>query len=240
MPVGFPDWGQYAPRDVAIPSFDIAELAARLGSPSVFDRGGRALFLEDFGAGFSRCYKVAATAGRVQPTARVSLFGGYSLQFWHEGASAPIPAIAVTLPFVSTTPVGLEAGICLTTTDAVCRFEVDAYVSGELRLFRMIYNRSTGVVGITREDGTSVNVASGVYVPTGKGKWSMVKLIVDPIGGKYTRAKINSKEFDLSSYGAQKSSSGNPDELTAIIGLGIAASYSGSNYLGYVIITDKE
>lgn len=73
MPRGAPDFGMYAVTEVIASMADSGELAARLGSPDVFDRRGNVVFIDSFGNDLIPYHKVEQGTG-----ASVSVVTDYS------------------------------------------------------------------------------------------------------------------------------------------------------------------
>lgn len=70
MPRGMPDWGEYSPQEVVSKLLDNAELAARLGSPVLFDRRGTVIFMDDFNCGVNHWDTVTKGNLKIYPSAK--------------------------------------------------------------------------------------------------------------------------------------------------------------------------
>jgi len=240
MAHGFPDWGEYAPQALVEKSLDVAELAARLGSPCLYDRRGTVIFYDDFSTGLIKWTEIIGGNLQIIPTAKMALLGGYSLLFFDDGSFTFIPSIQVSLPFVTQTPIGAEGGFCFTSVYSQCHINFALTYNGYLYEYWFIYDRNAKTVKIKIEDGSFPTIASNIEVPIGNNRWFTMKLVVNPLTGKYERGRFNNQIIDLSGYDCYKVSSTDPDEIVAGFGLGRTSVFDVTNYLGFVVVTQNE
>ncbi|MGE4446560.1 MAG: hypothetical protein AB7C92_07945 [Synergistaceae bacterium] len=240
MPRGMPDWGEYSPQELIDKTLDMAELAARLGSPCLYDRRGTVIFYDDFNTGDSKWFKLIGGNLRIQPSAKNAFLGGYSLSFYDDASFDLFPEILISIPFITQTPIGVEGAFCLTSDYTLCYIIFTVVYQGYLNKFWFIYNRETKQVTIKKDDGTFPVVANNVVVPVGPNSWFTMKLVVNPLTGKYVRGRFNSQIIDLSAYSCYKEASTEPEKITVGIALGTTTTTAVTNYLGFAIITQNE
>lgn len=81
MPHGLPDWGLAGPKNTVYGLDDMAELAARLGSPVVWDRRGDVLFVTQFDEGMGAVAILTGGLGSgAQLVTGLSRAGAYAVQ----------------------------------------------------------------------------------------------------------------------------------------------------------------
>ena len=88
MPHGLPDWGLVGPKDITYGLDGMGELAARLGSPTVWDRRGDVIFFDNYEDGMGK-----VTVGQFGTGAHVALT---CEDAWH-GAFA-LKTVAASVP----------------------------------------------------------------------------------------------------------------------------------------------
>ena len=105
----YPDFGVSNPSNTSILITDLSELAARLGSPSYFDRSGVILFSETFENGMRDWY--ATTSGDpayVRLTAGYVAHGSYAVEMENSGVLTENAYMRKLLPFPYMSTVGFE------------------------------------------------------------------------------------------------------------------------------------
>lgn len=198
---GTPDWG-LKKKSTVYALDDMAELAVRLGSIVSFDRRGDVSFVDDFEGGAIRwqlspvptLFSWAAStdtarnggiSGLLTTRAAANVYG-----FVYRGAM--ISAIS---------PLGLEASFCLDSTDSAIQVELERY-DGTTRYYPYVrYHCPTGKIYIIGANAVEQEIASGVYVRTGPGYFSTLKLVVDFANKKYVRLIFGETTHLLSAYG---------------------------------------
>jgi len=240
MPRGMPDWGQYSPQELIDKSLDMAELAARLGSPCLYDRRGTVIFYDDFNTGDGKWLKVIGGNLRIQPSVKNAFLGGYSLSFYDDASFDNPPGIQISIPFITQTPIGAEGAFCLTSAYSLCYINFAIIYEGYLNEFWFIYNREKKQVTIKKEDASFPVIADNVAIPVGENRWFTMKLVVNPLKGKYVRGRFNNQIIDLSQYSCYKETSAEPEEITLGYALGTTKTEGITNYLGFAIITQNE
>lgn len=240
MPRGMPDWAEYSPQELIDKTLDMAEVAARLGSPCLYDRRGTVIFYDDLNTGDSKWLKLIGGNLRIQASAKNAFLGGYSLSFYDDATFNSPPGIQISIPFITQTPIGAEGGFCLTSANTLCHINFAIVYQGYLNEFWFIYNSEKKQVTIKKDDGTFPVVANNVVVPVGSNSWFTMKLVVNPLTGKYVRGRFNSQIIDLSAYSCYKVDSTDPEEITVGFALGATTTTAVTNYLGFAIITQNE
>lgn len=240
MPRGMPDWGEYSPQEVVSKLLDNAELAARLGSPVLFDRRGTVIFMDDFNCGVNHWNTVTEGNLKIYPSAKNPFIGGYSLAFYDDGLTGMYPYISISVPFITQSNIGAEGVFSLQNANAVCMITILFIYQGISKGFSLIYDRTINKINVLTVNKTLIPIQSGVSVPVGSHTWFTMKLVVDPVNGKYVRARFNDKTLDLSSYNCYSETSTEADSLYVNFVLGASIAQETTNYLGYAIITQNE
>lgn len=240
MPRGMPDWAEYSPQDMFNRSLDNAELAVRLGSPTIYDRSGTVIFQDDFGAGDGKWEKVVDSNCWIQPSFDNGFVGGYSLMFYDKGVADALPALWIKIPFMIQTKIGVEGAFCLTDSYSRCGLNCNITYQGYTNLFYLLYNRQTRELQIMKDDGNYITIASNLYVDVERYSWFVMKLIVNPITLKYEKVRFNNLVIPLTNYSCYRYTTSEVDSLSIGFHLGATTTIPVKNYLGYAIVTANE
>ncbi len=190
MARGSPDFGATAPVELTTPNLDAGELAARLGSPSVYDRLGAVLAVFTADQPIESVFPHAIGSGRRDSFVANNPFSPY---VWRLTAFADgdLPGMAFQLPYIGDSPVGVE----------VVFRQIDAgSINPTLRvLVDNVTDRTEA--GIRWNAATSTWEAlnsSGVFTatptqpsPVSTTLWATLKMAVDPITQLYGRVRFN-------------------------------------------------
>lgn len=240
MPRGMPDWAEHAPQELIDKTLDNAELAVRLGSPSIYDRRGTTIFMDNFDTGTKRWTKVLTGWQNIYPQTINPFWGGYGIAYYDPAIYEYLPYTQISLPFVTQTPIGAEAVFCLTNVHSIVSIQFAIQYAGTFTEFIFDYYANTKVVKIKIHDATFPTIASNIEVPIGDKRWFSMKLVVNPLTGYYVRGRFNNTEIDLSSYQGYSFSNTAPDEITVAYGMGASSAAATSNYQGLAIVTQNE
>ncbi len=178
-----------------------AELAARLGSPVVYEQRGRVAMMESFEYGMQRWQFVGLGTGSsaaIDPTLCVT--GGYSVRLTGGSDGAMGALIEWSGGCLTTTRVGVEMSFSFRDPVDKCDIRVT------------VWDGTTRHSGALRLDQTNADL----YVRTGETTWTKVadvfvrtetewifnrlKVVVDLSTGLYVRGYLDNQEFDLSAY----------------------------------------
>jgi len=240
MAHGFPDWGEYAPQSEVEKSLDVAELAARLGSPCLYDRRGTVIFMDNFSTGINRWEINALNTTDIFPSAKNPFISGYSLAFYDDRSWTKRPYISIELPYVVQTLLGGEGIFSLQNANTLCYIEFTIVYNGYRYEYSLKYDRYNEIIRIEIDTGDYITIASNIRMPVGLHSWFSFKLVINPLEGKYVRARFNNQIFDISNYLAYKEVSALEEMVKPMFVLGSAVEVTTTSYLGFVIITQNE
>jgi hypothetical protein len=239
MPRGAPDWGEYAEQDLLIRTFDLGELAARLGCPSILERGGTVIFMDNFQDGYSKWSRDPEVNCQIVLSHKKTFAGGYSVRFAYSGQSQAWSRLNTNIPFMFTSTYGTESIILFDSNQLVVYTGLRVVINGYYYMFYFELIPATSSLYVFTPSG-SVLVANDVHIDvSGKG-WTFTKLISNLKDMLYWRVKINERSFDISNY---QPFSGTTDEANgACLAFNVAnAGSSACNlFIGSAIITINE
>jgi len=195
-----PDWGGVYNDTQFYPLFDMAELAARLGSPITYDRRGALIWCYDFSHGIGHVtlnttlgatYALDATYWERPPFSLKLITGANALSqvYVARRLSTPQPDL-----------VGAQVSILFGDNVDGCYLYLDHY-TGALRRYAQVqvdlpnrdfkvYDKDTGSVTLNTD---IPDLASAAY-------FARLKVVADLNTHKYVRALLDDNEYDCSAY----------------------------------------
>ena len=249
--IGLPDYAQPKPVG-SVPvgpvytSTDIAELAARQGSPDTFDRRGNVIVVDGFGDGINKWWRDPAYVGSTLVWSNITAnHGGYSAELTTAAGLNDQAAVGIWRSFPILGKLGFEFSFCF-----------DEYLYS-IELFGLLYNG-------TYEHGPCVRWFSASHLcqyRDSNGQWrdlspiiqltpsfpawhqypfNTIKLVADYESRKYTRLIFNNIAYDLSGESYQYAASVVPPLLSMYIRITNNAAHTSTIYLDDGIITQNE
>ncbi len=201
MSRGSPDFGATAPRELTTPQLDSGELAARLGSPTVYDRLGAVLAIYTADEPLAPIVEVIVGSGRRDTIYTSTPFGPYA---WRLTAVADgeQPGVRFLIPYIGDSPVAVEvvyrqlpAGSVNPTLTMLVDNVTDRTSAG------VRWNEPASLWEFVQSDGTFVTVTAQPG-PQLIGPWNTLKMAVDPIAQTYGRVRFNGVDMDLAGTAA--------------------------------------
>ena len=186
-----------------------AELAARLGSLSVYERRGLVFLQEDFSQGFGRFRPdVAGTGARATITADHWLTGGYALKLeagTDEGGYARASHLAAPLSLDKN--FGLEWAFSQDWYFDYIQALVSVHTGTRLKQFGVRYHLADLSLRVLHSPHGWVAFATGVDCHAKLSSFHRAKLVFAPATGRYLRLYWDDGVYDLSAYACWDSSS---------------------------------
>lgn len=204
MSRGAPDYSNVRKEEFSIRLDDLAELAARLGSPVVFDRRGEVWFIETWLNGFTPYTNAYwGTNAIVKLDVDRYVTDGVSLLLKGGSDSFRIAQVLRDFPYLYADTFGIETSSYI--NDSVLHFLVQLEVYDGTYVYdtRMLYLPKTSTLQVWNSSGVYETVSSNLTIRTDTTFFSFFKLAIDVNNGIYLRALINGRLFDLSSIGLQ-------------------------------------
>jgi hypothetical protein len=211
MPVGRPDWYN-AGQSQNVPSmFDMAELAVRLGSPIIYDRSGKMLFIEIFSRLDALWAKTDVGIGTTGALDTTTLETGLSSIKWITNVGAAnYEQWSRYFRTIVTAKLGLEVGVMVNIGNAPIMIGMEVYdgvnytdyqVYLDTPNLRLYYKNNAGAL----IQFTTFNFDIGL-APF----FSPLKLHIDNSPGQYTRLSFNGDDFDMTGLEARQVASAYP------------------------------
>lgn len=238
---GAPDWSNVRAYGPLHRLDDQAELAARLGSPIVYDRGGSIVWLTTFAHGLQGAVPGTNGAGSsYQVSAARSHFGGYSLKLDPGGVPDAYVEWGNVIQFVESGNVGLEALISHDTDPDGIRLKI-LYFDGTTQYRgELHYDPATGDWTVRTGAATWETVLSGFKIQQDPMAWNPVKLVVDIENATYKRMQVAKEVVDVSEHDLYTLASANLGQMCCrVMAYGDAATHA-PIYVDAIIVTQNE
>jgi len=241
MPHGYPDWGAGAPVSTVYTLQDLAELAARLGSPVIFDRRGNVLFIEDFNGSLANLQTyTSGTGGSVSISSEKPLRGDFSCKIVTGIETNDYAYITQELAFPVLSKLGIE--VCWHLKQNLSTYYIVMHLyDGATRwdaMVRWYYGDDTweyedGVAGWTALSPVALH-------PGGTEVFNFTKLVADFENHEYCRLIDNNLVYDLKGKPLPSVASAIPPMLKPFINPFTIGISSCIVYLDSIIITQNE
>jgi hypothetical protein len=236
-----PDNHQWFPGSKRYVLQDDAELAARLGSPVVFDRRGQMAWGDRFDAGLAGwVYDGNGTGWAVKVTVSKTLFPGYAIEL--TGGSDSV-RFARMLKHFGAPDIG-RAGVEISTAFlsefdklhiSLQRFTGALWIYGRIRI-----DRTNNLLSYQDAAGNEQTIAALPAPDFANAVYQFSKLVLDWDAGEYVRFLYNEEEYDLSGEALySEADTTQPQHLVSLV----FYSRSGSNdrcQIGHVVLTVGE
>lgn len=204
--IGRPDYSQPVPRGTypepgGYTMTDAGELAARLGSPAVYDRRGKVVFIDDFEGGIGGlAYVLEGTGAAYQWCGDRSYRGGFSLKLTagSDGLRSAQAKRYDALPGPGR--LGFATMMTLDADMEQVEGYLDLYTGTFLIRWGYKYVAATQYFSILLSDGTWKDLMSGAFYPS-EYQFGPAKLVVNyATVPRYTRIMSSSVEVTLDEY----------------------------------------
>ena len=246
LPVGqggidYPDGG-FSSGQGSFPMIgDLAELAARLGSPNTYDRRGTVVWMTDFSHGLQGSTPGTSDAEcEYRISAERSHFGGYSLKLDPSDEVGSYVEWGNIVQFLTTGKMGLEAIVSSGANPDAIRLKMYHQDGTTIQKAELNYDTESGDWTIRTGDTTWETVLTGFKIQQDATAWYSIKLIIDPETMKYVRMQVARQEVDISEHSIYNYGSGNLGQLICRVMVYGDATRHAAIWVDAVIVTQNE
>ena len=220
----------------------LAEQAARLGAPSVYERRGTLIFQDTFSCGLASWAIAGSGTGRTMTLAcDRSEFGGYSALLETGTGASPYSQIHHSQPWLGAwSRMGLEAHISSNAATKFLRVRVTIYDGTFSGAYELEISYNTYNVYVMTAGPAWTTVANIGLISMGDTLFNAIKLVIDPENHQYVRAYINHDEIDLSAYAPHLAPLADRAPCSLRIGGEGDGTTSGKVWIDRVIFTEGE
>lgn len=239
--IDYPDGGFSSGGMVYAVTGDLAELAARLGSPVTHNREGNVLFLETFEHGLGGWAATGyGTGAEVITSALQFRSGGYSCKMVAGSDGAAAAKIVRRFPYPALSLYGLEVSWYPEAHSDQVDFVLSRMDGTNEHQFYVQYDNTANVVKVKDDSGNWVTVVTGLELASGRWPFQTIKVVVDLVNDEFLRLIINETETDLSGNPAYVFANADGPHVRVDLKLWGEAAYNGFSYFDDVILTQNE
>lgn len=236
----YPDWGGHYNDPMLFPLDDLAELAARLGSPVTYDRRGNVLWLYAFehGLGLVETANSASSVAALSTTR--SEVGPFSCRLTtHTAADAWAYALRrVPRPVLSR--VGFQVSVNFNNDNGLFQVDLAEYDGSAFNRARLRIDMDNRELQVNDAAAGWVAIATGLPDYTDAPYFIHMKLVVNLSDHTYVRAVVDNTEYDLSAYTMSASAGTTSPHLFCRAYLANAVASAAQVWVDSLIVTGSE
>jgi len=198
MAHGAPDDSNVVKTGVVHRLDDMAELAARQGSPVVFDRRGDTVYQTDFREGLGMFHaNWYGTDGGIALVTGASRQGAYSIRLRAPDEEAKVAQLQLAFPFQDPSRVGIEFSFSVAADTLYVRTEIGWLDGTTAREARVRYDHVDSEVQYYDKTLGYTPVATGVELRECTRPEHTMKLVADMAANEYVRLLLDSYTYSL-------------------------------------------
>lgn len=241
MTHGRPDWGTLGPTKTVYTLEDMAELAARLGSPVIFDRRGNVVFIEDFNGSLARVlYGTQGAGASISISNERAQRGDFSCEMVTGDAIDDWAIVRVRLPYPVLSKMGM--GIGWYHYMSLRDLNLESYLFDGTKRWdaRVRWVCDTGTWEYYDYEGNWIALSPEVWYYEGETAFNSTKLVVDYVNKEYVRLIANNLSWDLTGKALYSIASATAAQLVCDVVIYTRLNLNSIIYLDNIIVTQNE
>jgi hypothetical protein len=241
MPHGQRDWSNVGAEEFVHGLSDLAELAARLGSPVLFNREGQVLFLESFEYGIQAW--TTATSGAsadIFTSAGWNRTSGYSCKLVAGSDADKYAQISRFFPYPYVSKYGIEFAFVFDGDLDTLDLEIYLYDGSTLYHFGVRYDHGSSTLDLYTTGNDWSTQITGVSLLVTGSPYHILKVVFDMSTGLYTRLIVNDTETNIETVPAYSVADATGAQMKVVITNRSAGGSDRTVYVDDVIVTTGE
>ena len=241
MPRGAPDYSNVNIDQPLHRLDDMGELCARLGSPNVYDRSGRTIWMTSFEYGLQGTFfGVDHVDSKGSLSSARAFNGAFSIKLDPRGVDESYVNWSRILHFVMAGNVGAEFAMSLDSHPDVFKAYVFYHDETEITEASLHYYPATGLWRVIEDGPAWVVVLEDFKLQTGPAAWHPIKLVLDLDKKEYVRAQIAQHVVDLSGHLIPHGGTPDAGQMEIRLQCGGSEAAHAPVYLDGIIVTQGE
>jgi hypothetical protein len=242
VPGETPDYGRLSAQTTVYPVTDLGELAARLGSPVIFNRSGDVLHIDDFEAGVEKwpTDSLDGTGAAAYLSLAEARSGLFSYRLVGGSTATGRTRIAHTMPFPVLSRLGLEYSFNLPGSFGSIAINMRVFDGTNVTEYELRYTDTGDQLAYLDSGGTYTNITPTISLNIGTPLFHNWKLVVDATAGQYVKLLLNASTYDLSGIGARVTASATAPIFQPRATIISRAGQNDSMYVDDAIVTQNE
>lgn len=241
MAHGTPDYWGAAPKSTTYGSMDVAELAARLGSPVNFDRRGDVMYITTFAQGWGMIVGTGSGAGNTACIASYWPLHGSLHAVLNTGTDVGgfrQAYIHVFYPVLG--GLGIEASFIPMANLRSVDLSLTLYDGANALSFRCQYNHPTGTIKVYASDAAWHTVGTPGIMPESYSSYVIMKLVCNSLTGKFCRVMFNGSTYLADGYSGLSGANATRKGMIGFISAYTDVAAAVEIPVGHIIITQNE
>jgi hypothetical protein len=235
------DWSNLGAEENVHGMDDMAELAARLGSPDLFNREGNVLFLDTFEHGLKPWNFVGAGVDADAIASNEwSRYGGYSCKLISGFADGGNMLAQRIFPYPILSKYGVEYAFNVESGVTQLDTVLNHYDGTTKHNYSFRIQFSANRLIIWEAGGVPVIFKTSLPLSTASYANHILKMVVDTVNDKWLRIILNDTEYDLTAYASSDSASAVDPVMDVSISAYSGAASNAAVYIDDLIITFNE
>jgi hypothetical protein len=241
MSHGAPDYSNVLKDGSLYRVDDMAELAARLGSPIRHDRRGEVIWYNTFDYGLSGIHSsIVGSGSEITLEERFVETPPFAIELNTGSLIAASAFIYYELPIPTNLNLGLQSSIRASTNTERIYFDLWIYDGTNLNFARVIIDVDTGQIFYIDTDNNEVELSDTLPDLIGAGYYTHCKLVADFSSNNYVRFVFDGTEYDLSGTPLRQSANSAARRLYVKITLYNKTAVEAITYVDNMIVTTNE
>jgi hypothetical protein len=241
MARGAPDYSNVKVGEYSIRLDDMGEMAARLGSPMIYDRGGEVILIDTFQYGLTG-WNSEATGTNAAVTLNNAYWqtGGYSAKLMGGSDGTRRGSIYRNLALVNMDSIALEARALIHEDVETVEVDIILY-DGTTRYWAdLAYTVATDELKVYDENGAMQTISGTVSPNTQSYTFNFIKLVLDWENKRYHKVLFNGFKYDISEYDLKSDADATAPRVQIMVRAISTATKNGFIQVDNVIVTRGE
>jgi hypothetical protein len=241
MAHGQPDYSATGQKQTTYALSDMAELAARLGSPHTYDRRGDVIWIDDFESGLLKWQSVGSGVGNAAAISSLhARNGGFSCKLTTGSTISCTARINKYIPAPVLSRVGAEFHFTRPGANWVEMYlRLNPAIAGKTWDARIKFVDATGILQCW-SGGIYNNVTPNVGARANDYEFQPLKYVIDLNTDRYVRLIFADVEYDLSAWAVPTGLGGSPFDMPVEIRSEGDPTFNVVQWIDDVIITQNE
>ena len=236
-----PDDYPWLPGSTRYPVGDLGEIAARLGSPLVYDRRGEVIWIDDFRYGIKGWNFLGSGAGSGGfLVADPRLMGPYSAELIAGSSLSHYAQLIKNFSAQSLGRCGIEVAMEFASDFETMLVLLTRSNNGITTQGAIEFNFTDEALKYLGDDGLYHDFATLASPPVLANKFQFIKLVVDLDTSFYVRAMHEETEYDLAGISLYTVAGSGLEYQAALLRLTGRAGNNDTMHLGHVILTGND
>jgi len=219
----------------------LAELASRLGAAQRYDPRGCVLDTMLFENGIpADLYVVKSGAETFETVPTHGKSSGYCAKIVTLASTGSYVILTRYIRTKATSKIGIEVQTQFSDPRFYMRLQINTYGAGGSYQGELTWNAETHLITKTAGGGSSVAIDSNAYHYATDMIYNPLKLVIDPVTGKFHRGLFCGKEYDLSAYNLYSVAASNTEYIAITAFFAPTTNNAITAYLDHMITTYAE